>query len=182
MKRLPLIISATALFVALLGSTPLGRAAESAIAQAVPSSKVADFAKNAGKLNGHRSSTKPKAGQIPVVGSNGKLPPSIGAVGPRGPKGDPGAQGSPGVSGYQLIQQQVPAPSGGEKTRLYSVPCPGGKSVLGGGYDFNSTDLTVNRSNPSDAGSAWEIRLRNTTGQKPSGTTTLYAVCANVSS
>ena len=83
-QRLPLILSTTALVVALVGSTPLGRAAESALEQVAPRAKKADFAANAGKLNGHRSSVNPKVGQIPVVGQNGKLPASLGAVGPAG--------------------------------------------------------------------------------------------------
>lgn len=184
-QRLPLIISATALFVALLGSTPLGRAAESAIAQVVPSAKVADFAKNAGKLNGHASSVNPKPGQIPVVGSNGKLPRSVGAVGPAGPTGLSGPQGPPGLSGYQRIQENVTAPSGNDELKTYGVSCPGGKLVLAGGYSFSKAgdvnDLSVVESRPS-SDSVWQLKISNTTGQKPQGIITLYAVCANVSS
>src|SRR5262249_60628443 len=65
--RLPLILSAAALVVSLLGATPLGEAARSTVAKVVPRAKTADFAKNAGRLNGHKSSAAPTAGQIPVL-------------------------------------------------------------------------------------------------------------------
>ena len=181
-QRLPLILSATALLVSLLGSTPIGQAAGSAIAQVVPRAKTADFAKNAGKLNGHASSTNPKVGQIPVLGLNGKLPASIGAV---GPKGDAGPQGSPGLSGYQRIQENVTAPSGNDEVKTYGVSCPGGKLVLAGGYSFSRAgdvnDLSVVESRPS-SDSVWQLKISNTTGQKPQGIITLHAVCANVGS
>ena len=96
-NRVPLALSTTALVVALVGSTPLGQAAESALDQVVPRAKRADFAANAGKLNGHKSSVNPSRGQIPVVGTNGKLSASIGAVGPAGPAGPQGPPGRHGI-------------------------------------------------------------------------------------
>lgn len=186
-KQLPLILSATALLVALLGSTPLGRAAESAIEQAVPRAKRADFATNAGKLNGHKSSLNPRRGQIPVVGSTGKLPASLGAVGPVGPKGDPGAQGpqgpqgGPGMSGYQRVVENITVPEG-NATPDFGVSCPGGRSVLAGGYRFDKdqTDaLFVFESQPV-SNSTWRFKISNETGGAKS--MTLFAVCANVAS
>ena len=65
-KRLPIILSATALTVAVLGSTSLGQAAKAPPKPAaVP---FAVYASNAGLLGGHKASTNPKAGQIPVLG------------------------------------------------------------------------------------------------------------------
>jgi hypothetical protein len=186
--RLPLVLSITALVVSLLGATPLGRAASDAVAQVVPRAKKADFAANAGKLNGHRSSTKPGVGQIPVVGKNGKLPASIGAVGPAGAAGQQGAagpQGPPGVAGYQQIQEQRSGPDNRE-TSTYDVPqsgCPSGKSILAGGYvisDADENDLKVLRSHPASA-QAWRVRIANTTGQN-TGNVVVYAICANVAS
>src|SRR4030095_17145865 len=101
-KRLPLILSMTALVVSVLGTTPLGHAAGSAVSAVVPLSKTANWAKNAGKLNGHSSSRVPRVGQIPVVGANGKLPATLGAVGPAGPggpQGEGGAEGDTGAGG-----------------------------------------------------------------------------------
>jgi hypothetical protein len=190
-RRLPVMLSASALLVALFGATPLSRAASDALAQVVPRAKKADFAANAGQLNGHRSSTKPTVGQIPVVGRSGKLPASLGAVGPQGPQGLAGQQGAagpqgpPGVSGYQQIQEQRSGPGEGA-TRNYDVPqngCPSGKSILAGGYvirDDDSDHLTVQQSFPT-SNQAWRVRIKNTTGD-PSGNVTVYAICANVTS
>lgn len=178
-QRLPLLLSATALLVALLGATPLGHAAESAMEQVVPRAKKADFAANAGKLNGHKSSINPKRGQIPVVGANGKLAASIGAVGPQGPAGP---QGGPGTSGYLRVTENITVPDG-TASPTFGVSCPGGRSVLGGGYSFtreHAAQLAVFESLPAANGSGWQFRVRNTTGgDKPAA---LYAICANVAS
>ena len=111
-QRLPLVISVTALTVALVGSTPLGQAAESVLDQIVPRAKRADLAANAVKLNGHRSSFNPKPGQIPVVSSEGKLPASIGAVGPQGPPGQQGPPGPRGASEYLRVTENITVPDG----------------------------------------------------------------------
>jgi len=107
--RLAIVLASTALVVALFGATPLGDAATNVITAVPPFAKRADFATRAGfaqhaKLAdtatnaklvvGHRISTAPKPGDIPVVGSDGKLPATLGAVGPPGPQG---AAGNPGL-------------------------------------------------------------------------------------
>ncbi len=175
-QRLPLVIAITALVVALVGSTPLGRAAESALDQVVPRAERANFAANAGKLNGHRSSVNPKRGQIPVVGTNGKLAASIGGAGPAGPAGPSG------VSGYQLVIEQVTVPNG-EKDFRRVVSCPGGKSVLSGGWDFetiHANALTLFDSHPVSS-SEWRFRISNDTGGAKQNKA-LYVLCANVGS
>ena len=105
-ERLPLVMSTCALLVAVFGATPLGHAAGRAIHTVPPFATRAGFAKLAGtadnskRLAGHKPSLVGAAGTIPVVGANGKLPASIGAVGPQGPpgsKGDTGAKGAPGA-------------------------------------------------------------------------------------
>lgn len=104
-KRLSIILSAVALLISCLGVTSIGQAAERAVAKVVPYAKVAGQANNAARLNGHRSSTAPVAGQIPVLDGNGKLSSSIGAVGPQGPagpQGDPGAKGDKGDPATRL--------------------------------------------------------------------------------
>jgi hypothetical protein len=178
-QRLPLVLSTTALAVALVGSTPVGEAAESALEQVVPRAKRADFASNAGKLNGHRSSVNPRRGQIPVVGADGRLAASIGGVGPQGPRGE---AGPPGVAGYQLIVEQVTVPDGENDFRR-ALSCPGGKSVLSGGWDFDAdhaNDLILFDSHPTSA-NTWRFRIRNDTGGAKAGKA-LYILCANVGS
>lgn len=102
-QRVPLMISITALVVAVFGATPLGHAAGEKLAAAVPPfAKTAGYAKSAGnstKLNGHKSTLKGAPGTIPVVGPDGKLPAAIGAVGPHGPQGLKGGTGATGPTG-----------------------------------------------------------------------------------
>jgi len=176
-QRLSVILSATALVVALVGSTPLGRAADSALDQVVPRAKRADFAVNSGKLNGRRSSVAPRSGQIPVVGEDGKLPASLGAIGPAGPKGDPGP---PGATGYQQVSTQISV--GGQGFRTEQLECPSGKSVLGAGHlirEQDSDHLVLIESRPI-SGSAWRFKLQNQTSQSAGGQS-LYIVCATMS-
>lgn len=104
-ERLPLVLSASALVVAVFGATPVGHATGRMIHAVPPFAKRATFAKfagsadNAKRLGGHKASTSPKAGDIPVVGANGKLPASIGAIGPQGPSGPAGPRGPQGLQG-----------------------------------------------------------------------------------
>lgn len=81
-QRLPLAISLAALVVAVLGSTPFGRAASDRVAKAVVPgyAKTAGYAKFAGdstKLNGRKSALSGAPGTILAVGSSGKLPASL---------------------------------------------------------------------------------------------------------
>jgi hypothetical protein len=109
--RLTLILSATALGVALLGSTPLGGAAVQLVRSVPPFAKQAGYAKTAGfatqagnskAVNGIKAAKTPKPGMLVPLGLNGKLPASVGAVGRRGPAGSPGAQGPAGQSATKL--------------------------------------------------------------------------------
>jgi len=158
-SRLHTGLWAATLAIALLGWTPLGQAAGDAVTRVVPFAKVAGFAKNAGALNGHASSRAPTAGQIPVLDANGALP-----------------------AGYQQVTKSVPYGVGVTDNRL---SCPGGKSVLAGGYDLDPKDknqsdnLTVFEDHPTSE-SEWRFKVRNTTGE--TGTVTLYVICASVTS
>jgi len=202
--RASLILSATAPAVAVLGTTPLGQAAGDRLAKAIPPfSKTAGYAKFAGdstKLNGRRSSLKGAPGSIPVVGSNGKLPASIGAVGLQGParpkgdkglkgdKGDKGPKGSAGptgaagpagISGYQLVTGGTENDSVLFHTK--TVYCPTGKKPLGGGGFVNGVNgggpwLVAN--GPTPDGNGWSV-----TGTRSAGSVgaVAYVICAFVS-
>ena len=105
-NRLPVVLSATALVVAVLGVTPVGQATSTAI--------QTHFARNANFLRGKAPSIKAGKNKIPAANKAGKLDPSWGAVGPRGlpgrqarrrarsaqetlaATGAPGAPGAPG--------------------------------------------------------------------------------------
>jgi hypothetical protein len=180
-ERLPLALSCAALVVAVLGATPLGEAAGRAIAKGVPYAAKAGFAKNAGKLSGHTASAKPRAGQIPILNANGRLAASIGAVGPKGDPGPKGESGAVGISRYEQLQpKQVKITDKGQRDQ--TVTCPGGKSVLAGGYNIpqqntQSPDVVVTESRPASK-SAWKFRVDLLTGAQP--TVYLFAICAEV--
>jgi hypothetical protein len=65
-SRLPIILSATALVVAIFGATPVGNAVTSVV-----------FAKNAGKVDGIDASKTPKAGDLLALNSSKKFPASV---------------------------------------------------------------------------------------------------------
>jgi Collagen triple helix repeat (20 copies) len=94
-QRLPLVLSAAALLIAVLGATPVGLAARQGVA------RVALYAKNAGKVGGIAASKKPKPGKLVPLGRNGKFPASVLPVGIRGPAGPEGARGPAGPAGPQ---------------------------------------------------------------------------------
>jgi hypothetical protein len=115
-QRLPIVLSATALVVAVLGATPYGEAASNAV--------LTSFAQNAGKLGGFVPSKAAKKNTVVVRGANGKidraslpttsaqlsrageqgpqgLAGSQGGQGPQGPPGERGLQGEGGLQGAQ---------------------------------------------------------------------------------
>jgi len=101
-QRLPVVLAAAALLVAVLSATPNGIAGSAV--------RVALFAKNAAKVGGIAASKKPKAGKLLPLGKNGKFPASVlpfavrGPAGPAGPEGARGPAGSAGPQGSQGIQ------------------------------------------------------------------------------
>jgi collagen triple helix repeat protein len=105
-QRLPVVLSAAALLIAVLGATPNGVAALTGGAV-----RVALFAKNAAKVGGIGASKKPKAGKLLALGKNGKFPASVLPGGVRGPAGPEGAQGPAGPAGPQG-QQGIPGQKG----------------------------------------------------------------------
>jgi Collagen triple helix repeat (20 copies) len=98
-RRLPVVLAATALTVALFGSTPVGHAVASAVPPFATHAKTAD---NAGAVNGIKASKTPHAGRLLPLGQDGKFPASVaigGPAGPQGPKGDQGPAGPAGPKG-----------------------------------------------------------------------------------
>jgi hypothetical protein len=68
-SRLPLVLSAVALVVAIVG-TPVSEGALRVV-------RTALFAKNAGAVNGIKASRSPRSGRLLALGANAKLPRSV---------------------------------------------------------------------------------------------------------
>jgi hypothetical protein len=140
----PIVLSTAALVVAVFGSTPLGHAAGNMVRAVVPPfAKTSGYAKVAGNsalLNGRKSAYSGAPGTIPVVGKNGKLPTSIGAVGPAGPQG---TKGDPGLSGVHVVQAQIDqnTPTGDDTQEQAS--CPQGEIATGGGGAIQQYSTTA---------------------------------------
>lgn len=183
--RLPLIVSTTALLVAVFGSTPLGEAAYNAVAPnsigarelrngAVTNAKLRGDAVTSGKvLNGSLRAVDFKPGQLPAGPPGPK-----GEKGDKGPKGDKGAKGdpgSPGISGYEVVRESFPTPANGSV--LAGVGCPAGKKVLGGAAAGQGGPKAVPISTAlSDR--VYQVDAENTTASPK--TVTISAVCATV--
>jgi Collagen triple helix repeat (20 copies) len=119
-QRIPIVLSVTALLVALLGATPYGEAATNAV--------LATFAQNAGKLRGFAPSKSAKKNTVVVRGANGKidrgsLPATASALGVRGPQGAQGPPGTAGAPGQQGLQGEP---------GLHGAPGPQGEHGLQG--------------------------------------------------
>lgn len=131
-SRIALVLSATALVVAVLGSTPPGHA----VAAQVPRNSVgplqikrnavgpAKIAPNAIRTNhvldGSLLAVDFKAGQLPQ-----------GPKGDKGEKGDRGAPGPAGLSGREVVVAMSAISS--DASRQVTATCPAGKKAIGGG-------------------------------------------------
>ena len=201
MKRLPLVLSTTALIVAVFGSTPVGHAVGSAIPAFAKSAGYAKQAGNASALNGIRASKLPQPGRLVPLGADGRFPASIGLAGPagargeqglpgaagqRGPTGPPGPSGArgpvgtSGISGWQyVVSPGTNIPVG--KRYSATVECPKGKRALGGGVSTSSALADVRQSAPTNNGAAWLGTAANST-PKYDDRMYVWVVCAVVAS
>ena len=199
MQRLPLVLSATALAVVVLGSTPAGHAVGSKIPAFAKSAGYAKQAGNASALNGIRASKQPRPGLLVPLGADGRFPASVGAVGAPGPKGDkgdtgsrgaagpksdPGPQGTrgpigpSGISGLEYVTSPgTDVPNGLRKSA--TVLCTKGKRTLGGGVSTSSGLAHVRQSAPLDNGAGWVGTTANTTAQYDDRMY-VWAICASV--
>jgi hypothetical protein len=171
--RLPVVLSATALLVALLGSTPLGHAFVSAVPPLATHAKTADFAKNAGAVNGIKASKRPRAGRLVPLGSGGKFPASVGVAGPKGDTGATGPSGPAGLSQYEVVTG-AEVMLNPDATAARQQDCPTGKVPLGGGFNAASS-VTITESLP--LGNGWNVRGA---ADALGGSFNVYVVCARV--
>jgi hypothetical protein len=200
--RLPLALSATALVVALFGSTPVGHAVTAAIPPLAQHARTADRATNAAAVNGVKASRQPRPGRLVPLGADGKLPASVGAVGPQGPKGEPGArgpagpagsrgpQGAPGrtgergpsgISGWQFVTEGFSVAK--DRAAGADVMCDGSRKALGGGVAAYGGPYYLSRvvqSAPAGQATGWLATVRN--DGIATVTYFVWAICAYVSS
>lgn len=110
-NRLPTVLSATALVVAVFGVTPLGQATTNVV--------QTHFARNANFLRGKAPSVAAKPNTVVLRNGNGQivgLPAArgaqgaTGATGPQGPQGPAGPSGSTGPRGETGPPGSFPAP------------------------------------------------------------------------
>jgi hypothetical protein len=202
--RLPLLLSLTALVVAVFIPQTIGNAAlkaggtvvkhalfadrarnarfarDAVHADRAGRAKKADFAQNAGAVNTIQASRTPTPNMLLPLDANGKLPSSIGAVGPAGSAGRTGPTGPVGVSAEELVTADSSSNSNTVKNR--SVSCPSGKKVIGGGAAVNvtSNSLAITRSFPSGDLTTWTAEAQETAAVAGNWKVTVYAICAKV--
>ena len=107
--RLPTVLSATALLIALASLTPVGQAARDKI------TPKARFALNSDRVDGIHASRLPKAGRLLALGTTKKFPASVFS----------------GLSGLELVTAVSAQDSSSPKVVLLN--CPTGKRVAGAG-------------------------------------------------
>jgi len=95
-----------------------------------------------------------------------------GPVGPVGETGPPGPQGDPGLLGYEVVSRPFSLASTGQSTMM--VPCPPGKTVLGGGAKPLTPTVGILGSYPMQGG--WSLTL----GTNGAASGIAYAVCAQI--
>ena len=134
-RRLPIVLSVTALVIAIAGTTPLGEAASDAIPR---------FARNADKVDGIHASRTPKAGRLLALNRQRKFPVSV--------------LPTTGLSGLEIATLASAQDSSTPKVVL--VTCPVGKRpissahrVTGGG----ASSIAVTESYPNSA-TQWTMR------------------------
>jgi hypothetical protein len=181
MPKTPTILAATALAVALFGSTPLGHAAEKLIlpANAVGAKQLQKNSVTGLKVkNGTLTAADFAAGQLQPGSAGPKGDPGPqGEQGEKGDKGDPGQTGpagAPGLSGLEVVSGKIVPASGNGAIAV--ADCPSGKKAIAGGYSGLGVEIISSAVRPGGYG--W-IVAANPTGQ--GATVVAQAVCAYVS-
>jgi hypothetical protein len=205
MTRLPIVLSTTALLIALFGATPVGNAVGSKVPFFAKTAGYANRAGSAAALSGVKVSKQPRPGTLLPLGVDGRFPASVGAIGPAGPRGPKGDRGEPGARGG--VGQKgdpgppgprgstgLPGPSGisgleygtspgtdvpNGQRKSASVFCSKGKKALGGGVSTSSSLAHVRQSAPLDGGTGWLGTAANTTAQYDDRMY-VWVICANV--
>jgi hypothetical protein len=172
MQRLSLVVSTTALAVALLGATPLGDAAGALATGVVPFAKRSGYATNAGAVRGIKAARVPTAGRLVPLDGNAKIPASVLPEAP------------PAFSGLEYVYGLGhDDPTG---TAVARATCPDGKKLIGGGFVPNihlpEGYVAMTASGPSADKMTWVARATEVKPYAAVWEIEAWAVCAAVRS
>jgi hypothetical protein len=164
-QRLPIVLSATALVVAVLGATPVGEAALGLVPRnSVGTLQLRNNAVTSIKVkNGSLLRVDFRAGQVPA-----------------GPAGPAGPQGPPGLSALQTVFTTGAINS--TATRTLTAACPSGKLAIAGGVSVTPTNApgvavsTSYLANPT----TWTASAREVVGTGTNWGLNVVVVCAVV--
>ena len=164
-NRLPLVLSVTALVVAVLGATPVGEAALETVGRnSVGTIHLRNNAVTSPKVkNGSLLRADFRAGQIPA-----------------GPAGPAGAQGAPGTSGLQTVFTTSAINS--TTTRTLTATCPSGKTALGGGVAVTpatATEVAITASYLANS-TTWTASAQEVNAQAVNWGLNVVVICALV--
>ncbi len=95
-----------------------------------------------------------------------------GLPGQPGLPGSPGSPGDPGLLGFEVVTQPFSMAIAGTST--FTVPCPQGKTALGGGANPFTDSAGVLASYPAPGG--WALRM----GANAAANGVVYALCAQI--
>lgn len=102
-----------------------------------------------------------------------------GATGPAGPKGDKGDKGDTGpagpgaAAGWEVVSNTS---ASNASNKNVSADCPGGKTVVGGGFSIGGSTDVAGSSRPVDS-DTWRADAWETDSESDDWTVTVYAVC-----
>ena len=175
-----MLVALLALFVALGGTSyavvTLSKNSVKSKHIAKGAVKRADIAKgavNSAKVaNGSLLGADFAAGQLPA-----------GPKGDKGDKGDRGETGAVGISNHEVVLLGgIVQPT--ETSKDFTLPCPAGKKVLGGGVATFNKNIQVMASTPVDNGTTWAVTVEPddgaTFGGSGGSSVNIRIVCANV--
>ena len=101
-------------------------------------------------------------------------------AGPAGPTGPAGPAGPPGLSGVERVE--FTSPNNHQPIKSYSMTCPAGKRLLGGGARLNPSLVGVGiaQSYP-DNDNIYRVTAREFVANPSSWSVTVFAICASAS-
>ncbi len=175
--RLPVVLSITALVVAVLGVTPLGEAAYEAVVpdNSVGERQLKNGAVTAAKLRGDAvTGAKVRNNSLRAADfAVGQLP--AGPPGPQGTKGDQGANGANGANAAtNVVVRSAYLPTGSGQ-----VSCQPGERATGGGITGANITMVISKNEPipnTGTPTGWVGVIR---AGSQAGLGTVYVVCAS---